>query len=418
LLKVSSFSGANASAKIAACVAALPPKGGVCDARDLAGTPTLSPMTIAKPVELIFGSGTFQVTGTITFQNVHGAGIAGAGAVKGFSGGTNFVWMGNLTDPMFDLKNVEDSTFHSFSIYSSSSHPLAVGVRSENGIKGAATPSHNTFRNVLVDGTNRGGLYKGFQYALGAGGNANNDVGRFYNVSVVNYTTAGWSFEHAQSKAHAFFGCGFQSGGFGKYGVTTALGGGGTGGSFMWFGGGGGYNSVADFYLGAPNDAILISGGNFEGSSRLLETTGASSNPWPVEIEGVRWANNNLNPDGRAVLYTQRGPLILLDNDFEPYATKPTSIYLAPSGPAQGIAIGNGVSSSLENPFTGNSSARWTLLGNFANRIILPPSIYGLIEQGAGAPHGPCATGTMYSRTDGRPGSTLYVCEAGAWVAK
>jgi len=37
---------------------------------------------------------------------------------------------------------------------------------------------------------------------------------------------------------------------------------------------------------------------------------------------------------------------------------------------------------------------------------------------GTGAPTGSCSTGSMYTRTDGGPGSTLYVCEAGAWSPK
>jgi hypothetical protein len=37
---------------------------------------------------------------------------------------------------------------------------------------------------------------------------------------------------------------------------------------------------------------------------------------------------------------------------------------------------------------------------------------------GQGAPSGACSTGSMYTRTDGGPGSTLYVCEAGVWSPK
>ena len=37
---------------------------------------------------------------------------------------------------------------------------------------------------------------------------------------------------------------------------------------------------------------------------------------------------------------------------------------------------------------------------------------------GTGAPSGSCSTGSMYTRTDGGPGTTLYVCEAGAWSPK
>ncbi len=39
-------------------------------------------------------------------------------------------------------------------------------------------------------------------------------------------------------------------------------------------------------------------------------------------------------------------------------------------------------------------------------------------SKGAGAPTGTCTTGSMYSRVDGSAGSTLYVCEKGAWIAK
>lgn len=35
-----------------------------------------------------------------------------------------------------------------------------------------------------------------------------------------------------------------------------------------------------------------------------------------------------------------------------------------------------------------------------------------------GAPAGACVTGSMYRRTDGTAGATLYVCEATAWAAK
>jgi hypothetical protein len=38
--------------------------------------------------------------------------------------------------------------------------------------------------------------------------------------------------------------------------------------------------------------------------------------------------------------------------------------------------------------------------------------------KGIGAPSGACGTGSLYSRTDGGVGSTLYVCEAGSWSPK
>ena len=41
-----------------------------------------------------------------------------------------------------------------------------------------------------------------------------------------------------------------------------------------------------------------------------------------------------------------------------------------------------------------------------------------LWTSGSGAPSGSCATGSMYTRLDGGTSTTLYVCQAGAWVAK
>ena len=49
-----------------------------------------------------------------------------------------------------------------------------------------------------------------------------------------------------------------------------------------------------------------------------------------------------------------------------------------------------------------------------ANQITGQP----FVTTGSGAPAGGCTTGSLYLRSDGGGGSTLYVCESGAWVAK
>lgn len=46
------------------------------------------------------------------------------------------------------------------------------------------------------------------------------------------------------------------------------------------------------------------------------------------------------------------------------------------------------------------------------------PNSAATISFGAGAPGGSCVTPSLYLRTDGGSGSTLYVCEGGAWAAK
>ncbi len=46
------------------------------------------------------------------------------------------------------------------------------------------------------------------------------------------------------------------------------------------------------------------------------------------------------------------------------------------------------------------------------------PNSAATISFGAGTPAGSCVTPSLYLRTDGGSGSTLYVCEGGAWAAK
>jgi hypothetical protein len=66
------FSGSDAGQKIAQCIAALPPQGGVCDARELSGQQTAaSGFTVGgpnKPVELVLGPVTLLTGATIHVQ--------------------------------------------------------------------------------------------------------------------------------------------------------------------------------------------------------------------------------------------------------------------------------------------------------------------------------------------------------------
>ncbi|MCI0355268.1 MAG: hypothetical protein L0099_09560, partial [Acidobacteria bacterium] len=63
------FSGANAGAKIAACIADLPPTGGTADARGLEGAQTISTdifSSVTKPVHLLLGAATYTVSASVT----------------------------------------------------------------------------------------------------------------------------------------------------------------------------------------------------------------------------------------------------------------------------------------------------------------------------------------------------------------
>lgn len=79
------FPGADAGEKIARCMAALPPQGGVCDARELSGKQTsANGFTVGepgKPVQLMLGPVTLAVGGTVHVQR--GSSIVGLPAAMG-----------------------------------------------------------------------------------------------------------------------------------------------------------------------------------------------------------------------------------------------------------------------------------------------------------------------------------------------
>jgi len=332
---------------------------------------TIASTTIDKSVHITFGRGTYTVTGTITIQNTYGVNIEGAGMSSSNSnGGSTFSWSGADDTPMFVLDDVRDSVFKDFSINANSATPLTTAFYLVNGSGSSVTPTNRTFERIRINGTN-GGIGKGIQWALGAGGDSNNSDDTIRSVNVVNYGTAAFSIEHPQSKAHRFYSSNINSGGYGQYGIYVSNG------SFSWFGGGGGNNSVTDFYIGAANDVISIEGGNFEGSGRLLETGGPSSAPHSVTITGVRWSDADVNADNVAILYQQRGSLNLIGNLIGA-GTNPLEIKVESTGAAYGVAIGNQIKTSLDNPFTGNN-AYWTSIANSkgSSSTLLRPFIGG-----------------------------------------
>jgi hypothetical protein len=328
-----------------------------------AGT-TISMIRISSQHRLVFAPGIYTVSGTITIENLSGFIWEGSGAPDGGGAGTIFSWIGDSTDPMFNLVNVSESSFRNISIFSNPELPLATAFMSPNVAPSAGFLStHNRFEHITMNGTRPGGLGYGFRIGSGATRNFNNnDIMSFDHVLVQNYTTAAWSFENSQSKGNTLRDVTFLTG---QYGITTALGAGTNGGSFGAYGVYGGYNSVADIYLGTPDDSILVSGGNLEGSKRLLLTAGRSGGSWPVTIEGVRWAGNGLATDYYALIYTQRGPLNLIGNSIGDGINAPLALRMDPSGPAVATAIGNQIWSTLANPLVDTSGrTSWSSISN------------------------------------------------------
>ena len=298
--------------------------------------------------------------------------------------GTEFLWTGaSTTTPMFRIRNLQHSVFEAFKIQASATNPLAVGIQSEAGPSGST--GTNTYRDIIMNGTTSA-IDKGFAFVEGSGGiDAGNDTSLFEKVFITNFGTAAWSFEHGESKGHNFFDCSYSAvSGTGLYGVTTALGTSTEGGSFAWYGGGGTNAHEADFYIGQPNDVLIISGGNFEGGNRFVEQPSAlwNSSGSPVMLIGNRWASNNLNADGYAVKWWSGGPINLIGNIIGQDTGKALKIFQA-GGPSYGTSIGNLYTSTDPNVLVGQAgqpfywASTQDLQNNNGTRTTLQ-NIYGI----------------------------------------
>lgn len=315
-------------------------------------------MTISNSGVTILGPiGQYTVTGTILLNGVRAVNWLGGGAEFSTSG-TRFMWGGNTTDPMFQLTSARQCKFEDFSIWASSLTPLAVGIGQSPGSLGVTT--NNCFRNLIITSNGAGGLGIGMRW-YGAGGN--NDASLIERVCAQSYTTAGFSMENSQSKCHLFSHC-VVSGTTGSlYGVTTALGVG--AGSFSAVNMLGDNNAGADFYLGSPDDAINILGGNFENSARFLMTNGATGTGWPVVVQGVRMSSQNINADQKIVIFQHRGGLNFSNNVIDgstPGQTplisfEPSSLDSAVIADGNVIRWGAGSVVAGSNPFVGVNGA-------------------------------------------------------------
>ncbi len=316
------FPGATVGEQIAAAIGSLPTTGGVVDARNLPSAGTWPAMTIPQSgYKLMLPPGYINVTGTIQLYDVSGVqGVNWEGVGDEFPlGGTQFIWAGNTSDPMFRLRGVRDSGFKDFSIQGNSGAPLAEAIRLETAT--GTTSSRRVFKNIIINGV-AAHVAKGFRWCIGndvsggAGPDVNNDVDYLENVEVAAYSNTAFSIEGTESVSHVFVNCVFEAFLAGQRGVATtqAANSSRNSGSFRWYGGTGGGNLTADFDLGKPNSTILISGAALESSNRMLQTASVNDAAWPITIEGCRWAADNLNADNHVVIYKSAGPLVLVGN--------------------------------------------------------------------------------------------------------
>lgn len=321
--------------------------GCVIDARGFGATDTIAGLSITKPVCIEFGATTFSVTATMTWKNVAGPCVQGSGQAA-----TIFNWAGSSSNQMFRLISVQRAVFRNFKMVANTSVPATAFITSERGASG--NPTGNAFYDITGEGTN-GGVTNGFNWVVGAGGDAGNDSFRFYNVQFYNYSNAAWNNSTStQAQSQSFFGCSCDYGQYCYYGI----------GSVAFYNTTMGGNTVSDFVITGANNGVLISGGVSIGSARLYGDASGNSNAMPVTIEGVNWANNAMNASGYVITIGLRGPYFIANNQISGSQSLPSQFLNYGTGTQNLIAIGNNIWTNLANPFTGG---RWELIGNSIN---------------------------------------------------
>jgi hypothetical protein len=120
--------GADAGAKIAACIAALPVTGGICDARGLQGVQTISQDVFAGAVGvgfLLLGEARFDTSVTQnvptmwTVEGIYGdRRVAGGHSYTGLNAGTVFKWTGAINTSLMTVNNSSGTTLRNLTLWS------------------------------------------------------------------------------------------------------------------------------------------------------------------------------------------------------------------------------------------------------------------------------------------------------------
>ncbi len=296
---------------------------------------------IAANAEVVIPPGNYIISDTLTIASANGFKMTGAGYQTSFSGGlgTRLLWSGANDRPVILLQDVGNGYFGDFSIRPlSASFPFLTGIETQN-IAAAATqtPRYTTFERVAVyqavagDLILKAGFYHSDPDASTVDGN--NDFHIYRNCKVLGYANCGFLSMHSQSKGTLLDHCEFSGATTNTLGKIAVSMGNDThasltanGGSIRIYGGSMSWNTVADVYVGTPNDTIVIEGVNSEKSSRLLDTGGPSSAGRPITIRDNRWgAVNSLTPlqsDSGWLRLRGTGPYLVYGNVVEAYPSE------------------------------------------------------------------------------------------------
>ncbi len=300
------------------------------------------------------------ISSTLAIRNAEGWILHGNGVVV--------EWRGSSGVPVFDFSSVRNSTIEQFLItpYEPAKDPIGTAIRIEESA-GEGVSTHNTFRNIIIEGIHEG-VNIGFELAKGTAGDNNNDEMTFQDNEVRNYVTAAFQIEHSQSVSHRMYGNVCYGNGIGKYCVNQVDG------NFAWLGGEVLGDAEADFHLQSADTfhPVDIIAANSESSARFLETGGPTGAPWPVNIEGCRFATNRLKADGRMIVYQAPGPLNITGSDFGE-AGRPGTIWLNPGSLE---APGQVAANITGNSFTWANSRGSSILSGATRGVNLSTNVY------------------------------------------
>ncbi len=428
VLSASLFPGADAGARISAAIAALPAGGGTVDAQTLTGNQTSSTDLVlgsnGKPVKLVLGAMTLNM-GNHQIKLAHGAHIIGQGysgaspSEIDYSGPGTAILFGGASGSLDDVK-IE-------------------GVRVvQKGAAGTGTglSLNGIYRAVVADNS-----FVNFRIGVDASGADPHPLGSYFNVIRENF------FKGEQ------------------IGIR--------------FNGGGGEaanrNSVRDNQFGLSQQCIVAEAGAAVADD-IIEGNDCENHYTPGTLPAIEWYGDASIIEGNWVegyvsgtdidtSGSTDGGNVLLSNHYGDAATrlkyKNSDYVIEPQLQLTVIPKSNNTPTmSLTNPqFSASLALKGTgdagnasLLDNGSNGTVIwenPTNRFAVWNNGgapvftldggngtfSGAvqvggppgptwtsglayPSGPCRTGSLYTRTSGGPGSTLFVCQSGRWAPK
>lgn len=155
--------------------------------------------------------GTYTISAPLVVANVTGVRIAGDGI-----NATRLQPSGGMGGkPVVQFVDAVSCSVEDLSILGLPSNPPSAGVESDSVSGGEAT--HLTIKDVTIGSDGAGSLVDGVKFAAQASADYNNDMGFFENVTIKNFTHAGYSILHSNSLVHSIIGGAIVNGPIGVY---------------------------------------------------------------------------------------------------------------------------------------------------------------------------------------------------------